>query len=124
MHWKKVCSKLARFFRKRRSKTIQTVPAEPKPKPKPEPEPEPKPSEPPIFKMPVELLEIYSHLGLPDQVCLTMSSKGLYQVLGSVLQADELRFPRLCLSKKVKHTTKLKKYHIRMEFLNQLEDSR
>lgn len=69
------------------------------------------------------LLEIYSYLNLPNQVCLAMSCKGLYQVLGSVLQTEELRFPRLCLSKKGKHTTKLKKYHILMEFLNQLEDS-
>ena len=48
-----------------------------------------------------------------------MSCKGLYQLFGSVLQADDLCFPRLSSRK-----GGAKKYHRRMTLLTQLEDSR
>lgn len=76
--------------------------------------------EPIILRVPIELLiEIFSHLELPGQVCFAMSCKGLYQLFGSVLQADELCFPRLSSRK-----GRAKKYHRRMTLLTQLEDSR
>ena len=76
--------------------------------------------EPIIFRMPMELLlNVFSLLELPSQVCLAMSCKGLYQLFGSVLQADDLCFPRLSSRK-----GGAKKYHRRMTLLTQLEDSR
>ena len=76
--------------------------------------------EPIIFRMPMELLlNVLSLLELPSQVCLAMSCKGLYQLFGSVLQADDLCFPRLSSRK-----GGAKKCHRRMTLLTQLEDSR
>ena len=76
--------------------------------------------EPIIFRMPMELLlNVFSLLELPSQVGLAMSCKGLYQLFGSVLQADDLCFPRLSPRK-----GGAKKYHRRMTLLTQLEDSR
>ena len=79
--------------------------------------------EPIIFRMPMELLlDIFSLLELPSQVCLAMTCKGLYQLFGSVLQADDLWFPRLS-SRKGRYP-QTKEYHLRMTLLVQLEDRR
>ena len=79
--------------------------------------------EPIIFRMPMELLlNVFSLLELPSQVCLAMSCKGLYQLFGSVLQADDLCFPRLS-SRKGRYS-QTKEYCSRMTLLVQLEYSR
>ena len=78
--------------------------------------------EPIIFRMPMELLlDIFSRLELPNQVCLAMTCKGLYRLFGSVLQADDMCFPRLS-SRKGRYS-RTKEYHLRMTLLIQLEDS-
>ena len=77
--------------------------------------------EPIIFRMPMELLlDIFSLLELPYQVCLAITCKGLYQLFGSVLQADDLWFPRLS-SRKGRYS-QTKEYRSRMTLLVQLED--
>lgn len=68
------------------------------------------------------LLDIFSHLELPSQVCFAMTCKSLYRLLGSVLQADDLCFPTL--SSRKGRDGPAKKYHRRMTLLTQLEDSR
>ena len=67
------------------------------------------------------LLQIFSHLELPSQVCFAMSCKGLYQAFGPALQADDLCFPRL--SSREGRYIHTKEYHSRMTLLTQLEDS-
>lgn len=49
-----------------------------------------------MLDLPTELLlKIFSYLPLPNQVSLTLSSKGLYQLFNHVLRSKELRFPRM-----------------------------
>ena len=53
-----------------------------------------------FLSMPVEIHErIFSFLPLVGQACFALSCRPLYQTFGSVLQNDELRFPRLLWTK-------------------------
>lgn len=73
--------------------------------------------------IPVELLQyIFSYLPLPSQVCLALSSKGLYALFSSVLRAKELRFPLMPRNGKTYAISE--ECHLRMTLLTQLEDSR
>ena len=66
--------------------------------------------EPIIFRMLMELLlKVFSYLALPSQVCLAMSCKGFYQLFGSVLQTDDLCFPRL--SSRMSRYIQTKEHH-------------
>ena len=77
--------------------------------------------EPIIFRMLMELLlKVFSYLALPSQVCLAMSCKGLYQLFGSVLQTDDLCFPRL--SSRMSRYIQTKEHHSWMTLLIQLEN--
>lgn len=109
MLWQKLFSVFSGFFQGWRSKRIQTIPPEP-----------PKPT---ILSMPMELLlQIFAYLDLPTQVCFALSSKALYERFSSVLQAAELRFPRIPSEQSRYNQTE--EYQQRTQLLIQLEDSR
>lgn len=83
----------------------------------------------PICDLPLEiLLEVFSYLPLPSQVCLALSCKSMYQLFNTVLQAEELRFPQLVPRRdEIFLNTRYvlsKEYILRMELLLQLENSR
>ena len=70
----------------------------------------------------IELLHnIFSYLPLPSQVCLALSSKGLYALFNSVLGASELRFP--AMPRNGKSYAMSEECYLRTTLLTQLEDS-
>lgn len=81
-----------------------------------------KPTEKRILSdLPLELVEhVFSYLPLPSKVCLTISSKGFYQLFSHVLGANELRFP-LMPRDSLKYVSS-EAYRLRMTLLAQLEN--
>lgn len=76
----------------------------------------------PILEIPTELLlHIFSFLPLPSKVCLALISKSLYRLFSSVLEAEELRFPRMPSSEKGAYVIS-EEYNLRMTLLIQLEN--
>ena len=70
----------------------------------------------------IELLHnIFSYLPLSSQVCLALSSKGLYALFNSVLGASELRFP--AMPRNGKSYAMSEECYLRTTLLTQLEDS-
>ena len=52
------------------------------------------PCEPILFRFPAELLlEIFSYLTLPEQICLSLTCKGMLDVLGDVVHDGRVQFP-------------------------------
>ena len=75
-----------------------------------------------LLDLPIELLQhIFSCLPLPNQVCLALSSKGLYALFNSVLRAPELRFPTMPRDGESYVTSE--ECYLRTTLLTQLEDS-
>lgn len=74
-----------------------------------------------ILGLPAELLlEIFSFMPLPSQVCLVLSSKRLHHLFGYVLGAEELRFPQMPHNRRSYIVTE--EYNLRMALLIQLEN--
>lgn len=74
-----------------------------------------------ILDLPIKLLlRVFSFLSLPSQVCLAISSKRFHQLFGYVLEAEELRFPRMPRNRLAYTTTE--QYNIRMALLIQLQN--
>lgn len=75
-----------------------------------------------FLDLPIELLQhIFSYLPLPSQVCLALSSKGLYALFNSVLGASELRFP--AMPRNEESYAMSEECYLRTTLLTQLEDS-
>lgn len=76
-----------------------------------------------LLEMPTEiLLQTFSYLPLPSQVCLAVSSKTLHRAFSSVLASKELRFPRMPRNGRTYVVTE--EYNLRMALLIKLQNAR
>ena len=74
-----------------------------------------------LLEMPTEiLLQTFSYLPLPSQVCLALSSKTLHRIFGSVLASEELRFPQMPRNGRTYVVTE--EYNLRMALFIKLQN--
>ena len=76
-----------------------------------------------LLELPTEiLLQMFSYLPLPSQVCLVLSSKTLHRTFGSVLASKELRFSQMPRNGRTYVVTE--EYNLRMALLIKLQNVR